>query len=88
FTMESIVIGESNLRLQYTTTIPMDLINVKIIDDKGLELSENTLLSIGSDSAVFETGIGKTNYLLIYPMYFVNGELIELDPLKVKVKEE
>lgn len=86
FSLTSLVIGESNMRLHYSTTIPTDNLILKIIDDKGTELTKNTLLQYGDESAIFSTGIGdKTKYLLIYPIYRTKDETIELEPIKVKV---
>ncbi|MGE8207304.1 DUF4179 domain-containing protein [Heyndrickxia sp. NPDC080065] len=86
FTMKSMIIGKSNIRLDYKTSIPMDFLNFKIIDDKGNDLSE-ALRSLGSDSAIFETGIGDTKYLVIYPQHRGYLKYIDLEPLKVNVQD-
>lgn len=88
FTVESIVSGTSNMRVDYTTNIPEDLLTLRILDHKGKELSDHTHLHHGSDSAVFQTGINDSNkYLIIYPGYRMDGKFIELEPLKVSVQE-
>ncbi|MGM8216428.1 DUF4179 domain-containing protein [Bacillaceae bacterium W0354] len=88
FTLDSIVIGESNMRLDYITTIPTEYLNFKIIDDKGNELSNNSLFSWGSEFAVFETGIeANTKYLLIYPVYRQDRKYTVLEPLRVNVQD-
>ncbi|MBS4201142.1 DUF4179 domain-containing protein [Bacillus sp. FJAT-49732] len=88
FTLESIVLGETNIRLDYTTSIPDDYLNFKIMDDKGNELAEDTHRTHGSESAVFETGIGDTKYLVICPIYRIEGVDTELEPLMVNVQDK
>ncbi|MBS4202473.1 DUF4179 domain-containing protein [Bacillus sp. FJAT-49732] len=88
FTLESVVLGETNIRLDYTTSIPMDFLNFKIVDDKGNELAEDTHRTHGSESAVYETGIGDTKYLVICPINRIEGVDTELEPLKVDVQDK
>ena len=87
FTLESMVIGESNMRLNYITSIPTDFLLLKITDDKVNKSSYDTLLRYGTDSATFETGIDEDiNYLIIYPMYRMDKKTIELEPIKVNLQ--
>lgn len=88
-TMKSIAIGETNMRLEYTTSIPEDNLEFRIVDNKGHELSEDTLLRFGNESAVFETGIRKgTEFLTVTPMYRMDGELKELTPIRIQIKDQ
>ena len=87
FTMESMVIGESNMRLDYTTNIPEDFLHLIITDDKGNKSPYDTLLRYGPDSATFESGIkDDINYLIIHPMYRMDEKTIELEPIKVNLQ--
>lgn len=89
FTVESIVSGTSNMRVDYATNIPVDLLTLRILDHNGKELSDHTHLHHGSDSAVFQTGISdNTKYLVLYPGYRMDGKFIELKPIKVSVQEK
>lgn len=95
FTLESLMIGESNMRINFKTSIPEDEIGetvhvtYKIYNDKREEFAYDTIDSIGHDNITFQTGVGDTDYILIYPMYYEKGghEYKKLDPIKVKIKD-
>lgn len=88
FTLNTMMIGESNMRVSYSTNIPVDNLHFTIYDDKGNELSKNTHLQHNDISAVFSTEIkDDINYLFIHPIYRLNNEFIKLEPIQVTIGE-
>ena len=92
FNLESMIIGETNIRMDYTTTIPEDWLNFRILDDKGNELAAYTIQSHSIEYATFRgASVGDSKYLLIYPAYYekVKGKwnLIKLEPIKVNMED-
>ncbi|UOE95281.1 DUF4179 domain-containing protein [Alkalihalobacillus sp. LMS39] len=89
FNLQSMTIGHSNMALYYETNISQDILKFDIVDDKGNEIANNSLYSIGSEKAVFKTGIkSETKYLLIYPTDYRDGQVVSLEPIKVMIPNQ
>ncbi|MFA9557781.1 DUF4179 domain-containing protein [Evansella sp. AB-rgal1] len=87
FTLTDIIIGETNMAINYETDIPVDVLKLTILDNKGNDLSSDSIRSYDEERAVFLTGIeSSTKYLTLYPTDYRNGEVVKLDPLKIEIR--